>query len=91
MPDFALADDEVGAISAYLTARSKPFNPPRPGRRKGNAASGEQLFISRGCLACHTIDSIGTEGAFSGGDLSRVATKRSPAALRRWLSDPKCF
>ncbi len=88
MPDFALADDEVDAIAAYLTARSETFNPPRPGRKKGDAASGERLFVSRGCLACHTIDSIGTEGSFSGGDLSRVATKRSPATLRRWLSDP---
>ncbi|HBE67677.1 MAG TPA: hypothetical protein DDW52_05960 [Planctomycetaceae bacterium] len=58
-----------------------------------DAKAGERLFTSVGCLACHHVDQIAAAEdsvvrMYSGGDLSAVAVKRTPAAIKRLLSDP---
>ncbi|MFQ5730665.1 MAG: PA14 domain-containing protein, partial [Planctomycetaceae bacterium] len=51
--------------------------------------SGELLFRSVGCLACHSMGKNGHTGPYTGGDLSNVGAKRSARWLYQWLKDPK--
>jgi cbb3-type cytochrome oxidase cytochrome c subunit len=47
-------ETEVAAISKYLFAVSKPWNPlPMPTDITGDAQRGRDLFRNVGCLACH--------------------------------------
>ena len=49
---------------------------------------GEQLFLSLGCLACHTWGDLGASGWLGGGDLTHIAAKRPPDFFAAWLADP---
>jgi len=67
---------------------------PKP-RTEPTVRDGELLARSAGCLACHTIGTdtsgrapLGTSSLFSGGDLSKIAAKRTPEFFLRWLADP---
>ncbi|HEX4056521.1 MAG TPA: cytochrome c oxidase subunit II [Tepidisphaeraceae bacterium] len=70
-------------------------SPPEPVR--GDAARGRQLFLSRTCIQCHSIEDTSTEG-HAGPDLTHVASRATLAAgalentpdnLKQWLSDPQ--
>src|SRR5262249_17324230 len=50
--------------------------------------AGEQLFLTLGCLACHTWRDLGASGWLGGGDLTHVADKRPPDFFAAWLADP---
>ena len=52
---------------------------------------GERLFVSLGCLACHTWRDLGSSGWFGGGDLTHIAEKRPPEFFAAWLADPAPF
>lgn len=54
-PDpIARTETEIQAIVHYLRTFSTPYDPrPLPEGLTGDAARGEQLFTSIGCLACH--------------------------------------
>src|SRR5690606_29639358 len=93
MPAFGFSDDDAAAVAAYLASVSQPVelaklpaaakpNPRRPAR------SGETLFHSLGCLACHTAGDLGRTPDFGGGDLSDVGNRRSAEWLDSWLSTP---
>jgi cytochrome c551/c552 len=88
MPVFRLNEDEVRAISAYVwqsgiqgTLEQHPA---------GNAERGEELFETRGCMACH---SMGEGDAKQGGEfaanLTRVGEKTSYNFLVRWIHNPR--
>ncbi len=49
---------------------------------------GAELVRSRGCLACHRVGSLGSEGLFGGGELTRIAYKRPDDFYARWLTMP---
>ena len=49
-----------------------------------NADSGEQIFQSKGCVACHTIG----KGKLTGPDLLGVTKRRNEEWLREWLKSP---
>ena len=53
-----------------------------------SAADGATLVRSLGCLACHRIGELGSDGLFGGGDLSQIAAKRPAGFFARWLVDP---
>ena len=53
-----------------------------------NAELGAELVRSRGCLACHRVGELGSDGLFGGGDLSRIADKRPDNFFARWLTNP---
>lgn len=57
-------------------------------RKEPSVREGAILAKSIGCLACHTIDKLGTQSLFSGGDLTAIAAKRPAAFFVRWLTDP---
>ena len=57
---------------------------------------GQQMLMSKGCIACHRIDGTPAQGVL-GPDLSHVASRRTIAAgilennhenLVRWMADP---
>ncbi len=73
--------------------------PARPGQITGapSLENGKKLFVSKGCIACHTtkevpgavgtvgpnLDGVASRPAFAGG-----AIQNTPANMRRWLQNP---
>jgi glucose/arabinose dehydrogenase/mono/diheme cytochrome c family protein len=101
--DALLAASEPAPLATALSADAKTAQKERSGKKKrkkqqGNkdedeppppsAAAGATLFRSIGCLACHRVGELGSDGPFGGGDLSRVADKRPADFFARWLTDP---
>ncbi|MEX0716888.1 MAG: c-type cytochrome [Planctomycetaceae bacterium] len=96
MPEFGFTDDEAGDVAAYLASASRPVEleklpePAKPNRRRREPPpTGETLFRSLGCLACHTAGDLGRTPDFGGGDLSDVGSRRSAEWLYTWLSNPE--
>ncbi|HXG10116.1 MAG TPA: c-type cytochrome, partial [Gemmataceae bacterium] len=65
--------------------KGKKAPPPKP---RPDAKTGEQLFLTLGCLACHSWRDHGASGWLGGGDLTRIADKRPPGFFAAWLADP---
>ena len=87
MPVFRLLDEEVRQISAYLWQNALDGSLVQHPR--GSAERGQELFETRGCMACHSMG----EGAEQvGGDfaanLSRVGDKMNYHYMVRWIHDP---
>ncbi len=88
MPRFRLDAHDVQVISAFLWQNALkadvPRNPP------GNAARGQQLAGTRGCLACHSIGE-GAEmiGGHFAANLSRVGEKNNYDYLVKWIHNPR--
>src|SRR5262249_40915991 len=57
--------------------------PPKP-----DARMGERLFLTLGCVACHTWRDQGASGWLGGGDLTHIADKRPSGFFASWLADP---
>ncbi|MEX1096591.1 MAG: c-type cytochrome [Planctomycetales bacterium] len=95
MPEFGFSDDEARAIAAYLTSKSRPVELEKipktrtSDRKQRSGMSGETLFHSLGCLACHTSGDLGKSPAFGGGDLADVGRRRSAEWLHTWLAKPE--
>jgi nitric oxide reductase subunit C len=87
---------QVENLVAFLTWVGKIDTngwPPKPITNLGGSApSGDVLFETKGCNACHQINGKGAQGP--GPDLSHIATQKydaldnSPAFLEKWLADP---
>ncbi len=91
MPDFHLSDDEIAALTAWLWHMSQPTNTvpvPDTQPNREDVPSGEELFHSIGCLACHQVNDIGHADPWDGGDLTHIGRKRSPEYLATWLQQP---
>lgn len=93
MPHFGLSEHDAKAVAAYLCAtpdgdadRRNPEKPDKP--PSGDAAAGQRLFVTVGCLACHRAGEHGTDSLWGGGDLSHVAEKRPVDFFSRWLAGP---
>jgi len=73
MPSFAsVSAKDRWDLAAYVVSLDRP-GPP-----------GEGLFLSMGCLRCHTVG----KGKLVGPDLAGVGGRRQRGWLRRWLLDP---
>ena len=57
-------------------------------KHRPSVQGGHRLFVSLGCLACHSANNEGSSNLFGGGDLSRVGDKWLPGFFARWLKDP---
>jgi mono/diheme cytochrome c family protein len=98
MPTFDLTDDEATAIAAYLLQHAEPATLDEAlddGNVAKEARKGETHVRSLGCLACHSIPGrkgsgtvVGNSGAYGGGDLSAVGSKRTVEWLSTWLAKP---
>ena len=97
MPHFQIASEDAEAIAAYVladrtasdSAPPTPIPPQATGTpQAGDPEAGESLFLSLGCLACHTYRGLGEPTLFDGGALPRVAEKRPAKFFEIWLADP---
>ncbi|HET9529114.1 MAG TPA: cytochrome c, partial [Blastocatellia bacterium] len=94
MPTFRLDEDEIKAISAFLWQSAIDYVKVQP-QQQGDAARGQELFKTTGCLACHSIDgnAIGMGNQTIGGDfaanLSRVGEKANYDYIVRWVHNPR--
>jgi putative heme-binding domain-containing protein len=82
MPPFALPDDQIWKIVAWL------YSAARPGMGApvaGDPEAGRQVFEKAGCAGCHMI---GGRGGFLGPDLSGIAQSRFAAQIRKAILDP---
>ncbi len=68
---------------AELGNKGKGKKAPKP-----NAKTGEHLFVSLGCLACHSWRDLGASGWLGGGDLTHIADKRPADFFAVWLAEP---
>ncbi|HZU21360.1 MAG TPA: cytochrome c, partial [Terriglobales bacterium] len=87
MPNFRLNDDQVRSIAAYLWQTAIPDQVQHA--PAGNAEHGRDLFMARGCMACH---SVGEGSQMVGGpyaNLTRVGEKVSYDYLVRWIKNPR--
>ena len=105
MPQFRLTDQEIAALSAYLSSlKSHPFEPykfdPRVvaalEKRPDLAELGQERFRQMFCTTCHSLAvTRGDETKLIGGDigpeLTKVASKVNPDWLIAWLRDPQSY
>ncbi len=88
MPDFRLSDDQRKSIAAYLWQSALTDSIPK--QRPGDFKRGEELFQTRGCLGCHSIEQDGRlQGGDFAADLSRVGEKVNYDYLVRWVHNPR--
>ncbi|MEM7476024.1 MAG: c-type cytochrome, partial [Planctomycetota bacterium] len=64
-----------------------------PVRTVADVDLGGEVFASQGCLACHEADGLGIpsnldQALFGGGDLSKLAVKRTASSVLSILQDP---
>ena len=96
MPAFGLSEPQAGTIADLLLSRREPTDPPpaptaeKPRKKTPppSARAGERLFLSLGCLACHTWRDFGASGWTGGGDLTHIADKRPSTFFAAWLAEP---
>jgi cytochrome c oxidase cbb3-type subunit 3 len=82
MPNsFWLSDADVRRIAAYV----RSLGAAAPRTVAGSAANGKLLYDRLDCATCHIVNGVG--GA-AGPELSSIGARRSPAYLRRALTDP---
>jgi hypothetical protein len=88
MPNFRLTDHQIQAIAAFIWQSG--LTDPLPKHKPGNVDHGKELFMTRGCLACHSIGEgehmIG--GTFAA-NLSREGEKANYDYLVRWIHDAR--
>ena len=105
MPKFLLSDEEMRALSAYLSkqreaaAGSHPFNARVVAAvaKKGDASDqGEIRFNQMFCVTCHSLSVIRAgQSQMIGGDigpeLTKVGSKVNPDWLVAWLRNPQGY
>lgn len=79
----------IEIIIAFLISLSLLFPLPTAGDEDKEHENklyekGEELFKSKGCVACHTIG----KGRLTGPDLKGVTDRRDEEWLTNWLKDP---
>jgi cytochrome c oxidase subunit 2 len=71
---------------------------PSGGRQTAQYASGEKLFLSKGCVACHSLQAVNAPKGMVGPNLANVGARSYIAAgtlkntdenLARWIRDPQ--
>jgi len=83
MPAFALPDQSIRELAAYVRSLNAPANSVPV---SGDAHAGEGLFFGKaGCAGCHMIRG---HGGYLGPDLSEIGAKRRLGELRQALLHP---
>ncbi len=76
----------IQSIASYLVKNSEPIELLTP-PAKGDAANGEKLVKTLGCLGCHS--GAGVNAADHGPELSGLGSKTSAEWVYTWIKDPK--
>jgi cytochrome c551/c552 len=88
MPNFRLSDRQIEAISAFIWQSGLTDSLPK--HKPGNADHGKELFMTRGCLACHSIgEGDHTIGGTFAANLSREGEKANYDYLVRWVHNAR--
>jgi mono/diheme cytochrome c family protein len=92
--DVARTQQEIRGIVSYLFEKTEAGGFPRlPG--EGDAARGEKLVTSVGCLGCHAIERLEksppTLRRRFGPNLDGIGTKAKPEWIYGWVRDPKAY
>ncbi|MEO2195742.1 MAG: c-type cytochrome [bacterium] len=95
-PEYAVRNEvEIGAVVAYLFANSEDHELAVPNPARGDAANGQQIVESVGCLACHITGDESREDAGPrrtfGQPLQSVGDKTSFEWLFDWVRDPRHY
>jgi cytochrome c oxidase subunit II len=89
---FDVVAESPDQFQAWVKQQQSPLPP-----MTGNAAQGEQAFMSGACVGCHTIDGTKAQGKV-GPNLTHFASRRifaggvldnTPDNLATWLTDPQ--
>lgn len=90
MPEFELTVEEAQAMARYLYPGSPTVDPDScwPG---GDAAIGEQLFITRGCRGCHGIAPAEPSVSDLVPNLTGIGLKARGEWLALWLQSPRTY
>lgn len=84
----SMQDEERKSIAAYLWQSA--YEGRVPAQQPGDARHGEELFKTRGCLACHSIgegeQKIGGEFA---ANLTKIGQKENYDYVVRWVHNPR--
>jgi len=88
MPRFDLSAAERQALVQAFAAARVPV-PSTPAPDPVNLSSGEELFVSKGCIACH---GYGARHAIAplpmAPDLAHTRTRMSADGIAAWIADP---
>jgi cytochrome c551/c552 len=88
MPNFRLKEHQIKAISAYLWQVALPEAAEE--QPQGNAERGDQLFETRGCMACHSMyEGEARQGGDFAANLSRLGEKANYDYIVRWIFNPR--
>jgi Cytochrome c len=88
MPNFRLNEEQIKSISAFIWQSA--LSDPLPKHRPGNAEHGRELFLSRGCLGCHSIgEGDQMQGGQFAANLTRVGEKANYDYLVRWVHNAR--
>ncbi|MCP5120666.1 MAG: c-type cytochrome, partial [bacterium] len=89
MPQFRLTDEEIRGLSAFIW-QSALEGPAPPSQPPGNAEAGQELFETRGCLACHSIgEGDNRAGGTFAANLSRLGEKINYDFVVGWVYNPR--
>ncbi|NLY00594.1 MAG: c-type cytochrome [Rhodopirellula sp.] len=79
---------EIRAVAEYLLSASRPVSlletSPKA-TEPPSAARGKELFLTKGCAACHRHEDFPEVASVQGPDLSRLGSKITSDAGGRWL------
>lgn len=80
-----MTPNEIRQTAAFVRSLGRVETGPVP----GDPARGQALYGKLGCANCHTVEDNGTfRGGFTGPDLSRIGSMRSPKYLRESIISP---
>lgn len=86
---------EVDAVIAYLFANAERYTPAVATPPRGDAARGERLVSSVGCLGCHVVGAVDREATslarLFGPPLQSVGSKLTYAWLYDWIREPSRY
>jgi mono/diheme cytochrome c family protein len=87
MPRFGMTPGQIEAIVvAFDEANVVVAQTPAPDPANINA--GAQLFVERGCTACHTFGALHTGGIPMSPDLAHTRERMQPDMVAAWIQDP---
>ncbi len=79
---------EVRSVTEYLLSAGQPVPPlgaPPEVTESPSAERGKELFLTKGCAACHRHEDYPKITSIQGPDLTRLGSKITSDSGRRWL------
>jgi cytochrome c oxidase cbb3-type subunit 3 len=82
MPEsWQMSDREIRQVAGYVRSLGRMA----VSAQKGDAAHGQSIYASQGCVGCHVVRG---EGSSLGPELTGIGARRSVEYLRQALADP---